>query len=71
MCLETTFSGEATDAFKGLERELADPKPLPKVGTEPILPEQPEGGRKPIPVEIREAPRRSIELIFETASNTE
>ena len=53
---------KATDAFKDLERELANPKPVPRVGTEPILPEQPEEGRKPIPVEIHEAPPRSIEL---------
>jgi len=53
---------KATGAFKDLERELANPGPLPRVGTEPILPEQLDEGRKPIPVEIHEAPPRSVEL---------
>ena len=53
---------KATGAFKDLERELANPTPLPRVGTEPILPEQLDEGRKPIPVEIHEAPPRSVEL---------
>ena len=53
---------KATDAFKDLERELANPKPVPRVGTEPILPEQLDEGRKPIPVEIHEPPPRSLEL---------
>ena len=53
---------KATEAIKGLERELANPKPVPRVGTEPILPEQAENERKPIPVEIHEQPPRSLEL---------
>ena len=53
---------KATEAVKGLERELANPTPEPKVGTEPSPPEQAEEGRKPIPVEIHEPPPRSLEL---------
>ena len=53
---------KATEAIKGLERELANPKLVPRVGTEPILPEQAENERKPIPVEIHEQPPRSLEL---------
>ena len=53
---------KATEAVKGLERELTNPKPVPKVGTEPISPEQMDEGRTPIPVEIREPPPRSLEL---------
>src|SRR6476619_7054837 len=53
---------KATDALKGLERELANPTPEPKVGTEPSPPEQAEEGRKPIPVEIREPPPQPLEL---------
>lgn len=53
---------KATEAIKGLERELTNPKPVPRVGTEPILPEQAENERKPIPVEIHEQPPRSLEL---------
>ena len=53
---------KATEAIKGLERELANPTPEPKVGTEPSPPEQAEEGRKPIPVEIHEPPPRSLEL---------
>jgi hypothetical protein len=37
---------KATEAVKGLERELANPTPEPKVGTEPSPPEQAEEGRK-------------------------
>jgi predicted PurR-regulated permease PerM len=53
---------KATDALKGLERELANPTPEPKVGTEPSPPEQAEEGRKPIPVEIHEPPPQPLEL---------
>src|SRR4029079_8832736 len=53
---------KATEAIKGLERELANPTPEPKVTTDPILPEEAEQGRKPIPVEIRVPPPRSLEL---------
>jgi len=53
---------KATEAVKGLERELTNPKPEPKVGTEPSPPEQMDEGRTPIPVEIREPPPRSLEL---------
>ena len=53
---------KATEAVKDLERELANPTPEPKVGTEPSPPEQAEEGRKPIPVEIHEPPPRSLEL---------
>src|SRR4029079_14128187 len=38
---------KATDALKDLEQELGNPKPDPKVGAEPILPEQAEGQRTP------------------------
>jgi predicted PurR-regulated permease PerM len=53
---------KATEAIKGLERELASPTPEPKGSTEPMLPEVAEEGRKPIPVEIREPAPRSLEL---------
>ena len=53
---------KATEAVKGLERELANPTPEPKVGTEPSPPEQAEEGRKPIPVEIHEPPPQPLEL---------
>src|SRR6478672_10135746 len=53
---------KATEAVKGLERELANPTPEPKVGTEPSSPEQAEQGRKPIPVEIHEPPPQPLEL---------
>jgi predicted PurR-regulated permease PerM len=53
---------KATEAVKGLERELANPKPEPKVGTELRPPEQAEEGRKPIPVEIHELPPQPLEL---------
>ena len=53
---------KATEAVKGLERELANPAPEPKVGTEPSPPEQAEEGRKPIPVEIHELPPQPLEL---------
>src|SRR6476646_1255448 len=52
----------ATEAVKGLERELANPTPEPKVGTEPSPPEQAEEGHKPIPVEIHEPPAQPLEL---------
>ena len=52
---------KASEAVKDLERELANPTPEPKIGNEPSPPEQAEG-RKPIPVEIHEAPPRSLEL---------
>ena len=53
---------KATEAVKDLQRELANPKPEPKVGTEPSPPEQAEQGRKPIPVEIHEQPPQSFEI---------
>jgi predicted PurR-regulated permease PerM len=53
---------KATEAVKGLQRELANPKPEPKVGIEPSPPEQAEEGRKPIPVEIHEQPPQPFEL---------
>ena len=53
---------KATEAVKDLQRELANPKPEPKVGTEPSPPEQVEEGRKPIPVEIHEQPPQSFEI---------
>jgi predicted PurR-regulated permease PerM len=53
---------KAADALKDLETELANPDPLPGVGTEPILPKQPEERRKPIPVEIYDPPPRPLEL---------
>jgi predicted PurR-regulated permease PerM len=53
---------KATGALKDLQRELANPTPEPKVGTEPSPPEQAEEGRKPIPVEIHEPPPQPLEL---------
>jgi predicted PurR-regulated permease PerM len=53
---------KATDALKDLERELTNPTPEPKVGTMPGTPEQADGERKPIPVEIHEPPPKPIEL---------
>jgi predicted PurR-regulated permease PerM len=53
---------KATEAVKGLERELANPTPEPKVGTKPSPPEQAEEGRTPIPVEIHEPPPQPFEL---------
>ena len=53
---------KATEAVKDLQRELTNPKPEPKVGTEPSPPEQVEEGRKPIPVEIHEQPPQSFEI---------
>jgi predicted PurR-regulated permease PerM len=53
---------KAADAIKGLGRELANPTPEPKVGTEPSPPEQAEEGRKPILVEIHESSQPSLEL---------
>jgi predicted PurR-regulated permease PerM len=53
---------KATEAVKGLQHELANPMPEPKVGTEPSPPEQAEEGRKPIPVEIHEQPLQPFEL---------
>jgi predicted PurR-regulated permease PerM len=53
---------KAAEAVKGLERELSNPTPEPKVGVEPSPPEQMEEGRAPIPVEIREPPPRPLEL---------
>ena len=53
---------KATEAVKGLQRELANPTPEPKVGTEPSPPEQVDEGRKPIPVEIHEPSPPSLEL---------
>ena len=53
---------KATEAIQGLQRELANPTPEPKVGTEPSPPEQVDEGRKPIPVEIHEPPPQPIEL---------
>ena len=53
---------KASEAVKGLERELANPTPEPKVGTEPSPPEQAGEGRKPIPVEIHEPPPQPLEL---------
>jgi predicted PurR-regulated permease PerM len=60
---------KATEAVKGLQRELANPTPEPKVGTEPTPPEQVEEGRKPIPVEIHEQPPQSFE-IFQRIAGT-
>ena len=42
---------KATEAIKGLERELANPTPEPKVSTKPSRPRREQGG-KPIPVEF-------------------
>jgi predicted PurR-regulated permease PerM len=53
---------KATEAVKGLQRELTNPTPEPKVGSEPSPPEQVDDGRKPIAVEIHEPPPRSLEL---------
>jgi len=53
---------KATGALKDLQRELANPTPEPKVGTEPSPPEQAEEGRKPIAVEIHEPPPQPLEL---------
>ena len=39
---------KATGALKDLQRELANPTPEHKVGTEPSPPEQAEEGRKPL-----------------------
>jgi predicted PurR-regulated permease PerM len=58
---------KATEAVKGLQRELA--KPEPKVGTEPSSPEPVEEGRKPIAVEIHEQPPQSYE-IFQRIAGT-
>ena len=53
---------KAADAIKGLERDLANPEPDPKVGIEASSP-APEGERaKPILVEIHESSRPSLEL---------
>ena len=53
---------KAADAIKGLERDLANPEPDPKVGIEASSP-APEGERaKPILVEIHELSRPSLEL---------
>jgi predicted PurR-regulated permease PerM len=54
---------KATEAVKELQREIANPKPEPKVGTEPSPPEQVEEGRKPIPVEIHEQQLQPLELV--------
>jgi predicted PurR-regulated permease PerM len=53
---------KATEAVKGLQRELANPKPEPKAGTEPSPTEQAEEGRKPIPVEIHQPPPQPAEI---------
>ena len=60
---------KATEAVKGMERELANPTPEPKVGTEPSPPEQAEEGRKPIPVEIHEPPPQPL-VLFQRIAGT-
>src|SRR4029079_6318035 len=46
---------KATGALKDLQRELTNPMPEHKVGTEPRPPEQAEQGRRPIPAELTAA----------------
>ena len=54
---------KASEAIKGLERELANPNAgSPRSALSRVLPEQAENERKPIPVEIHEPPPRSLEL---------
>jgi predicted PurR-regulated permease PerM len=53
---------KATEAVNELQREITNPKPEPKVGSEPSPPEQVDEGRKPIQVEIHEQPPQPFEL---------
>jgi predicted PurR-regulated permease PerM len=57
---------KAAEALKDLERELTNPKPDPRVGTEAVQPAQGEE-RKPISVEVHEAPLQPFELFRQIA----